>query len=235
MQVIPVIDVMNTVVVYATGGERARYRPIETPLSRSADLVEVVDGLLTLHPFEILYVADLDGIAGHQPNEAALDRLRRAFPKLSIWVDDGSSSIAAIASRSQSGFTPVVGSETLPDAGALDAIRTNAHDQWLLSLDFKGSTFLGPIQVAREPSRWPPTVICMTLAAVGAKSGPELERVKSLSLLSPSSRIVAAGGVRDKADLIALSQAGAWGALVATALHTGTLKAGDLDEIAGLR
>ena len=47
-------------------------------------------------------------------------------------------------------------------------------------------------------------------------------------------RIYAAGGVRDRADMIALHAAGAAGVLVATALHAGTIKAGDLEEIAGL-
>ena len=47
-------------------------------------------------------------------------------------------------------------------------------------------------------------------------------------------RIYAAGGVRDRADIVALRAAGAAGVLVATALHAGTLKAGDLNEIAGL-
>ena len=47
-------------------------------------------------------------------------------------------------------------------------------------------------------------------------------------------RVYAAGGVRNRADLEALRAAGAAGALVATALHAGTIKAGDLVEIAGL-
>ena len=47
-------------------------------------------------------------------------------------------------------------------------------------------------------------------------------------------RVYAAGGVRNRADIEALHAAGAAGVLIATALHTGTIKAGDLQEIAGL-
>jgi phosphoribosylformimino-5-aminoimidazole carboxamide ribotide isomerase len=40
--------------------------------------------------------------------------------------------------------------------------------------------------------------------------------------------------VRGREDLVSLHEAGAAGALVATALHEGKIKAGDLREIAGL-
>lgn len=235
MQVVPVIDVMNGVVVHAAGGDRARYRPIETPLARSAEPVDVVGGLLTLHPFEVLYVADLDGITGRQPNAAVLGRLRRAFPRLSIWVDDGSSSAAAVDDLAALGVVPVVGSETLKRASDLDAIRSSLRVEPILSLDFNGRHYQGPEDLLHDPKRWPTTVIAMTLAAVGVAAGPDLASVRRIKAAKPDTTLIAAGGVRDKADLIALSQAGAWGVLVATALHSGTLKAGDLEEIAGLR
>ena len=59
---IPVIDLKGGVVVRARHGDRASYRPIETPLSRTSEPLDVVAGLLSLHPFRTLYVADLDAI-----------------------------------------------------------------------------------------------------------------------------------------------------------------------------
>jgi phosphoribosylformimino-5-aminoimidazole carboxamide ribotide isomerase len=52
-------------------------------------------------------------------------------------------------------------------------------------------------------------------------------------MAGPKRRVYAAGGVRDMDDVRALRDAGASGVLVATALHEGKIKAGDLEEIAG--
>ena len=85
-----------------------------------------------------------------------------------------------------------------------------------------------------EPQHWPHAVIVMTLARVGSGEGPDLQRVAAIVARAGGRRIYAAGGVRNRADIEALHAAGAAGALIATALHAGTIKAGDLEEIAGL-
>ncbi len=132
------------------------------------------------------------------------------------------------------GVRPFVGSETLASIATLEDIRAMAPAGWILSLDFKGDRFLGPDGLLSSPEFWPETVIAMTLAAVGAGAGPDLERVRHLKAAKPTSRIVAAGGVRDGGDLLELSGVGASAVLVATALHSGTIKAGDLERVAGL-
>ncbi|MBL8704261.1 MAG: histidine biosynthesis protein, partial [Rhodospirillales bacterium] len=60
MDTIPVIDLKAGQVVHARRGDRANYRPIETSLSPSAEPVAVARGLMALHGFRRLYVADLD-------------------------------------------------------------------------------------------------------------------------------------------------------------------------------
>ncbi len=62
MQAIPVIDLMGGEVVRARMGDRASYRPLESPLSPTSDAVDVVRGVLGVFPFSTLYVADLDAI-----------------------------------------------------------------------------------------------------------------------------------------------------------------------------
>src|SRR6476661_5491265 len=89
MQIIPVLDLKDGTVVRAQMGERDRYRPIKTPLAPSSDPVDVARGLLSVHPFQTLYIADLDAIEGRGNNEVALGRLRQAFPQLALWVDNG--------------------------------------------------------------------------------------------------------------------------------------------------
>ncbi len=232
MQVIPVIDVRGGEVVYATGGDRAAYRPIATPLARGSEPVAVARGLLAASGSRVLYMADLDGIAGRRWNMPAAGALVTAFPGVAVWVDCGASRAGQLAELLElPRVVPVIGSETLEDTDTLAGIAELAgpRNGWVLSLDFKGEDFLGPRRLLEDPALWPERIVVMTLAAVGADQGPDLARVSAIKALAGAARqVFAAGGVRDKADLLALTAAGAAGVLVASALHSGKIKAGDL-------
>ena len=65
--------------------------------------------------------------------------------------------------------------------------------------------------------------IVLDLARVGSGAGPDVALVRELSARFPELELLAGGGVRDAADLRALAEAGAAGALVATAVHSGAL------------
>jgi HisA/HisF family protein len=236
MQVIPVVDVRAGTVVGATGGDRATYRPIETPLAVGSDPVAVVRGLRGLFPFRQLYVADLDGIAGATPDRATLLRLTETFPDLEIWVDNGAASTDDARSLlAHERVVAVIGSETWQEPDRLVELAAAFPGRLALSLDFRGEAFLGPADLLAKPETWPDRIIVMTLARVGAGRGPDLARLAQIAVLAgPNRKVYAAGGVRGPDDLRALRAAGAAGALVATALHAGTIKAGDLHQITGL-
>ncbi len=104
---------------------------------------------------------------------------------------------------------------------------------WILSLDFRGDEFQGPREILDNAEAWPDRVIVMTLARVGANEGPDYALLKSIIARAGARRVFAAGGVRGRDDLLALRDAGAAGVLIASALHDGKIKTGDLDEIAG--
>src|SRR6202008_3938749 len=89
MEIIPVLDLKGGTVVHARMGRRDDYRPIRTRLSATSEPVDVARGLLSIHPFTSLYVADLDAIERRSNNRAALERLKDAFPQFTLWVDSG--------------------------------------------------------------------------------------------------------------------------------------------------
>lgn len=235
MRVIPVLDLKGGLVVHATGGNRAAYRPIETPLAASADPLDVTRGLLGVFPFDTLYIADLDGIAGCGRNHDSMCALRSEFAGLEIWIDEGASEANAVAALARMpGVRPVVGSETLPVLERLPELMGAGAGRALLSLDYRSDQLVGPAGLDEQPQLWPDTVIAMTLAAVGMDGGPDLARVATLKRRSRQTRIVAAGGVRGRGDLEALHRAGASAVLVASALHSRKLEADDLSAVAGL-
>ena len=232
MQIIPVIDIRGGVAVRAVAGERSHYRPIKTPLADSADPVAVARGYQSVFPFPTLYLADLDGIEGRGSNRHTHARVADVWEGGDIWLDDGSLEPEPSHQR----VRPVIGSETLMAAGACQAVLGGKpiHRSGILSLDFRGLTFMGPPELLAYPSMWPGAVIVMTLAKVGRGEGPDLKRVAAVAeMAGPTRRVFAAGGVRNIDDVRALRDAGASGVLVASALHAGQIKTGDLEQIAG--
>jgi phosphoribosylformimino-5-aminoimidazole carboxamide ribotide isomerase len=230
MQIIPVLDLKNGTVVRAQLGERDRYRPIATPLAPSSDPLDVARGLLSVYPFQTLYIADLDAIEGRGNNEDALARLRQTFPHVSLWVDNGIADPAdASAWLASTNHCLVLGSETQRDPTLVR--KLSDHNRIVLSLDFRGAQFAGPAKLLDDTSAWPYRLIVMTLARVGSGAGPDTGRIAEICARAPTRSIYAAGGVRDASDLAVLQQLGVAGALVATSLHDGRLTGADIARL----
>lgn len=222
MEVIPVLDLKGGLVVHARMGQRTEYRPIDTPLSPGSKPTDIARGLLSIYPFTSFYIADLDAIERRGDNNASLVELKKAFPKLAFWVDNGMSDLANAKRWLDAGLGYlVIGSETQSNC---EMIRHFQQDERVvLSLDFRGDAFMGPPALLGEPDAWPFRIIAMTLARVGSGGGPDMSRLAAIKTTAPGKRIYAAGGVRGADDLAALAAAGISGALVATCLHNRAL------------
>jgi HisA/HisF family protein len=235
MHVIPVIDVRHGLAVAAVRGQRADYRPLVTPLAAGSGPADVARGYAALFTFPLLYVADLDGIEGRGRNAALASELAGAVPNARLWIDDGTPAReAARRIGEEQNATLVIGTESLGGDHDVEVLRSLPPDRYVLSLDFKSDRFDGPAAVLDEPQYWPEAVIVMTLARVGSGEGPDLQRIAAIVGRAGNRRVYAAGGVRNRADIEALHAVGGAGVLIASALHAGTIKAGDLKEIAGL-
>ena len=229
MQIVPVVDVLAGQAVRAVRGERSGYRPLESSLCRGSDPLTVARALLDACACECLYVADLDGLTGRGPQTALLAELLASLPELEIWLDAGFTSPAEAAAvldtlpGGSARITPVIASESLPHAQAIDEF-TERWPQALLSLDQRKGTPLGAEACWTESRRWPQRVIVMTLDRVGSFEGPDLAMVAQVRGRAGAQRtVIGAGGVRSIADLTAAARAGADAWLVASALHDGRL------------
>jgi phosphoribosylformimino-5-aminoimidazole carboxamide ribotide isomerase len=215
MEIIPVIDLMGGLAVLAQGGERKRYQPLQTPICESSEPAQVIEAFLRIYPFRKMYFADLDRLTGQGDQIIQLRNLHERFPQLEFWLDSGW--------PLRSGpWIPVVGSESLNSENwrQIDDI----HQQWILSLDFKGDEFRGPDALLAHPKHWPETVLVMSLHRVGSCSGPDVQRLQTLQKQAPRKQWVAAGGVRNSQDLEALEALGVRTALIASALHNGNIR-----------
>ncbi|GJE15366.1 HisA/HisF-related TIM barrel protein [Methylobacterium marchantiae] len=221
-RIVPVIDLRHGQVVRARAGDRASYAPIVTPLAKGSSPGDVARGLIDATAAGILYVADLDAIIdGTPPDLDSLRRIALACPGVAFWVDAGFAKASGVDAFLREGLgRPVIGSESQNDAGLVKALGNRA----VFSLDTRGAERMGPPDLHDEPAHWPSEVIVMTLSRVGAGAGPDLSRLSEVRAISPATRLYAAGGVRGPEDVAALQAIGVAGALVASAIHDGTLR-----------
>lgn len=196
-------------------GERERYRPIGDPLA-----------LAGRYGLDELYVADLDAIAGGDVQNETIASLARMAR---VMVDAGVSEPQRARALRDLGVRVVVGTETLTDADALDhlpdaVLSVDLRDGRVLSRDprLAGLPALDALALLHRPRE----VIVLDLARVGTGAGPDVEVIAEIHAAFPDLELLAGGGVRDAGDLRALADAGAAGALVATALHRGAIGLG---------
>ena len=232
MQLIPVIDLLNGVVVHAKQGQRQHYQPILSSLTASSAPLDIVRALLELYPFQTLYIADLNAICATGSNASDIEAIGQAHPQLTIWLDCGISQMNNRALHIGGNIRPVLGSENIHSLQDYRAISYACQSKHVLSLDYSTTSAMGIAELHNSARFWPDDSICMTLNAVGSAQGVDIERLNSLiqmnAIRKSPSRLFAAGGVRHVQDLQALAQMGMTGALIATALHNGSISTSDL-------
>lgn len=228
MEIIPVIDLMQSQVVHARFGQRQHYQAIQSALTDSSLPLDIVAALLELYPFKRLYVADLDAIRGVGNHLATIIEIAHHYPDLEIWLDAGISNSESLGIWQGLSLTQVIGSENLLSSSDLVAISRYLRGNLVLSLDFNQAGFLGYAALQTDTAHWPDKIIVMTLGQVGSQLGPDMDQLKTVLRMAQGRQIYAAGGVRNNADLELLQAANISGALVATALHNRNLTPGKI-------
>jgi len=235
-QVIPAIDLKENVVVHGVGGHRHQYQPLKSLLCDGADPLDVLDGLRKFYPFKIIYVADLDAIAGGDGHGPEITALLDRWYDLEIWCDSGlHGPDDVVRAPVHPRLRLIAGTETLGSPESLSKLCQTLESQPVLSLDFKSGSALGSDQILQDPCCWPDDVIVLNLDHVGASNGPALAELEFVNRLKQTTnrdiRLYAGGGVRDQSDLENLSHHGFAGAVVATALHTGKISAETITQL----
>ena len=178
MEIIPVIDLKGGLVVRARMGQRDQYRPIETPLSPTSRSrrCRARPDRRCFHSAPCMWPISTpsNGPATTTPFSSGS---RPRFRALAFWVDNGLAEAGAARARLDDGHL-VLGSEAQRDAALVTSLQ---HDpRVILSLDFRGDTFIGPPALLAMPDLWPQRVIVMTLARVGSGAGPDIERLSQI-------------------------------------------------------
>lgn len=249
MDVVPVIDLRQGVVVRAIAGQRHLYRPLVSPLVEDACPESLARALRERFGFRTAYVADLDAIAGGKPDIAGWRAVARQG--LHLWLDAGLGTLqAAAATRRrlvEEGLeaTLVIGLETLASPEELGAIcAVLGGEQVIFSLDLHSGRpmthiepwrSLPPHAIAQEAvAMGIRRLLILDLADVGRAGGVSTsELCRQLHCEFPAVQLLAGGGVRGWDDLVRLAEAGCSAALVSSALHQGQLTRDQIQTLAG--
>jgi phosphoribosylformimino-5-aminoimidazole carboxamide ribotide isomerase len=241
MRVVGVIDLKDGTAVHAVRGERERYRPVETVIAADGgDPLTLARAFRSELGLEEVYVADLDAITGAAAFSPVIDALAQ---EARLMVDAGVTEPDRATKLLETGAQRViVGTETLTGPDALERLLDALPDgAVVLSIDLRDGHVLSPDpQLAGLPALEAMTrlyrdglreAIVLDLARVGSGAGLDVGLIAELHAAFPELALFAGGGVRDVDDLRALRDAGAAGALVATALHNGVIGPRELAEI----
>jgi phosphoribosylformimino-5-aminoimidazole carboxamide ribotide isomerase len=253
MDVIPVLDLSRGVAVWAQAGDRARYEPVASALVPEG----VGDPVALMRAFRrrlgaiSCYVADLDAIQGGAVQRAMLRELAQLETGFAgaIMVDAGAHTPESTFEVLACGVSQVVvGLETLHAFTDLaEIVRVVGSERVVFSVDLRlGSPILHPEMhdvSGAQPSALSLTaqvvdagvssVLVLDLARIGTGCGTDLGLLEDLRKRFPSVRLLAGGGVLARRDLDRMRDAGCDGALVASAIHAGTITAADLADLAG--
>lgn len=234
MRLIPVLDLLDGVVVHAVKGEREHYRPVVSALVDTAEPLAVSGAFREKLGLVELYVADLDAIQGRGHHRALIARLA-SQEKMRLLVDAGTADVESALEVLAAGADKVIiGGETLATWKALLDIRAAIPAERLIfSLDMQAGRVisrcpelaaLSPLQAIQrlQEAGWR-ELILLDLSRVGTGAGVDLALITEALQRFPKLVLLAGGGVRDANELNGLKAAGVAGALLATALHQGTI------------
>ncbi|MDB5337120.1 MAG: hisA/hisF family protein [Planctomycetaceae bacterium] len=239
MQILPVLDLLNGVVVRGVAGRRDTYRPIESRICSSSEPLAIARAFRSHFGLERLYVADLDAILQQRPNLEIYRQLSR--DGFSLLVDAGIHNLATAATVLEAGADSIIaGLESIPNPALLQALVAECGPgRVLFSLDLQdGRPLIGdgdwsgmpPLQIAQVAiQQGIERVIVLDLAQVGIAAGiSTLDLCAAIRAQNPDLELITGGGIRNRNDLQLLANSRLDGVLIASALHNEQLKRDDL-------
>ncbi|MGP3667928.1 MAG: HisA/HisF-related TIM barrel protein [Candidatus Bathyarchaeota archaeon] len=246
MEIIPVMDVLNGVVIHAIKGEREKYKPVKSMLCTSPKPGDVALTFKNLG-FKSLYIADLDAIINEKLSLNMVYEIKNVWSGVNLMVDAGKFSLTHAEKLLKSGVSKVViGTETLENLNRLTSLSSKVvAENFIISLDFKGEKILTNLESLKGFSPVKAlkffldlgfkNFIYLDLLKVGSLEGVELDIVSNIVKCKGEASLIVGGGVKSFNEILKLRDVGVDGVLVSTAIHKGLIGRKELDFLASLK
>ncbi|MDD1717188.1 MAG: nickel transporter [Methanoregulaceae archaeon] len=212
MELILAIDLLHGLVVHGKSGDRSGYLPLTWGASPTADPLAFVRHIAP----RSLYIADLDRIEGRGDNDEIVEQCTRLVA--CSYVDRGCRSPADLLPSGR--LKNVIGTET----GGPDL---SVYKGGYLSIDIKNGRVVpsgdDPITTLSRVGDWAfEGCIILNISDVGTSRGLATLALDEMRN-AYGGRLIYGGGVSSEGDLVLLHDAGFDGAILATAVHKGSV------------
>ena len=222
-----VMDLLDGFVVHAVRGERENYRHVHlfSGLVNTSNPIEVIN---SLQPKEV-YIADLNRLNGNGDNKEIIEEISRSC---NVMLDWGVKSSEDLKGASEIADKIILGTET----ASIDLIAMVSGYDISVSLDIKNGALVSrgmrheysPLELVEKLNDIDISdLIILDMDSIGTKAGIDLEFLEMVREISGHSLILG-GGIKEAIELKQLEEIGFSGALVATAIHDGSIPAGIL-------
>lgn len=231
MYIIPAIDLRKGKCVRLIQGDYNRQITYhDDPLKQAKDFISV--------GAEWLHIVDLDGAKVGRPVNTDSISVIAALGKLKIEVGGGLRDEDSIKQLLDMGVERVIiGTKAVSDFEWFREITKAFSGKIVLSLDARGSKVATEgwtkdhpqhlLEFATETVKLPLAAIIYTdITKDGMMAGPNFERTKML-VETVNVPVIAAGGVRQTADIKKLAELGVQAVIIGRALYEGTLNLAD--------
>jgi phosphoribosylformimino-5-aminoimidazole carboxamide ribotide isomerase len=220
IEVVPAVDVLGEDAV------RLRRGAYDDIVERPGDPLALAAAFAAAGARRI-HLVDLDGARSGRVRPELVRLLARAVAPAALQASGGIRSLADAEALLAAGATRVVvGTAALPDPAPFAAlgeavvVALDVRDGFVRASGWTEGSGLSIAEAAeRCVSAGITRALCTAIDRDGTLSGPDLELVASVA--SSGLKVLAAGGIRSRADVAALAGAGAEAAIVGRALLAG--------------
>lgn len=226
LEIIPVIDLMNSVAVSGKSGNRETYTPLQTIYASSSDPLEIALSLKSAGAKE-MYIADLDFIERNGNNN--IFKIKEVNSVLPVILDVGVDKLETFEFLLEFAYKIIVATETLESIEELEKIfEKYPKERIIVSVDVKNNELYAKnmdldLEGFKEVLRRidPNEIILLDISSVGTEGGfnkPLLESFEEFK-----DKIILGGGITPD-EISQLDALGIKKALVGTALHKGQIR-----------
>ena len=230
MQIIPVLDLSNGLVVHAKLGGRVNYKPIVSQLCPTSNAIDIIHRILDIYSFKCIYIADLDALQKQGDNIEIVKSINFQFQNLEIWLDTGVTLIKHYLENLKiNPIRLILSSEAIDSKPTLDSVINNySYHDFIYSIDYISDNILGLNILAQVEIPLPANIIVLNLDKVGSNQGIKVPALPNLHSLLSNHNVYYGGGIRNDIDLNKLKDLGFSGALISSALHNKEITHDDL-------
>lgn len=241
-KIIPVIDILNSKVVHAHKGQRDKYKPLKTYLTKSVEPIDLINLFKNKFNLNTIYIADLDAIMKKKPNFPILSKISK-IENIEIMIDLGISDYEDVLPFLDFNFKyMILGLETLNQIENLKVIVNQLGSQKvILSIDMYNQKLLtrinslknqNPLKIIKIIQKFSiKQIILLDLFRVGQKMGGLTSLYLDL-IQKFNGDVYVGGGIKDFNDVEQYYRNNFSGVLIGTALYDGSIDPQKLEDIA---